>query len=286
MEFNYSAKNVSFKGFDADYNADGITGPDDPSFAKRILCVGDSWQSIGAIPSSNMLIPLRFAQSTLLINLAQPGDTVKRMSDISSNPILKKLISDAQFCTKWDAIFISGGGNDLIDWAGQIICKPSVGAGSNFLDHINRIDLAAFSAELKKGFYNFADIRTGVNAKTPIVMHVYDYPTPRNAPAKFLGAVKLAGPWLYPALKAADVPESFWIPITDYVFETLGSTLIEIAQELENVHVITHTRGTLDRAKLGTEGSDGDWLNEIHPTSEGYKKLALIVSPAIQQLLS
>lgn len=86
MNLDYSAKVVQFNGWNPDaYSAFGISGPDDAGFAKRILCEGDSWFSIGAIPSSNMLVPLRFSQSTLLINLATPGDTIKRMSDIKQN---------------------------------------------------------------------------------------------------------------------------------------------------------------------------------------------------------
>ncbi len=286
MNLDYPAKVISFNGYGADhYSETGTSGPDDPAFAKRILCEGDSWFSIGAIPSSNLLFPLRFAQSTLLVNLAQPGDTIKNMSSISSNPTLHQLIAEKKFLTKWDAIFISGGGNDLIDLAGQIICTPSVGAGKHMLDYINAIELANLKSIVQQGYYKIAKMRDGTeNANTPIVTHVYDYPTPRNAKAKFLG-LKVTGPWIYPALKGNDVPEEFWISLTDHIFESLAVAIIDLSYKIDNFHVVSATRETLIRARLGTTEDDGDWLNEIHPTATGYKKLADVVSAEFANIL-
>lgn len=282
---NENAVVVSVDGFERGINSQRYpSGVDDSTFQKRILCEGDSWFSIGAIPSSNLLVPLKFAETTLLYNLAKPGDTVRNMSDIANNPVLNKLISDPVFSTKWDAIFISGGGNDLIDRVGQILCKPSVGAGSHMLDYVNGFELAKFKVDLQKGYKKIAAMRTGKNEKTPIVAHVYDYPTPRDAKAKFL-AFGLAGPWLYSALKSADIPVDKWISLVDYIFESLGSTIIDLSAQIDNFHVISNTRETLVRARLGTTGDDGDWLNEIHPNAGGYAKLAEVISPELYHLL-
>jgi hypothetical protein len=286
MNLDCPAKVISFNGYGPDnYIGTGTSGPDDSAFAKRILCEGDSWFSIGAIPSSNLLFPMSFAQSTLLVNLAQPGDTLKNMSSICSNLTLHQLIAEKNFLTKWDAIFVSGGGNDLIDLADQIICTPSAGAGKHMLDYINAIELTNMKLRVQRGFFNIAKMREGTeNALTPIVTHVYDYPTPRNAKAKFLG-LKVVGPWLYPALKGNDVPEELWISLTDYIFESLASALIELSYKIDNFHVISATRETLTRARLGSTGEDGDWLNEIHPTAGGYKKLADVISAEFAHIL-
>ena len=286
MNLDYPAKVISFNGYGPDFYTDtGTSGPDDPAFAKRILCEGDSWFSFGAIPSSNLLFPLRFERSTLLVNLAQPGDTIRNMSSISSNLTLHELIAERNFLTKWDAIFISGGGNDLMDLADQIICTPSAGAGKHMLDYINAIELANMKLRVQRGFYKIAEMRNGTeNSLTPIVTYAYDYPTPRNAKAKFLG-LKVAGPWLYPALKGNDVPEELWISLTDYIFEALASALIELSYKIENFYVVSATRETLIRARLGTTEEDGDWLNEIHPSAGGYKKLADVISTEFIHIL-
>jgi len=261
-------------------------GTDDTSFVKRILCEGDSWFSLGAIPSSNLLFGLMFAQETLVYNLATPGDTIRNMADISSNPELEKLIVNPQFNTQWDAIFISGGGNDLIDQLQRIICSSSPGAGNNFLDYISRIEMAKLKATIQQGYRTIANLRdqSEKNANTPIVTHIYDYPTPRNAPAKFVG-VGFKGPWLYPALKSASVDEKFWISISDYLFEWMGEVLIELVQTIPNFHVISNTASTLIRAELDTSGESGDWLNEIHPTRNGYQKLSDVISPELHLLI-
>ena len=279
MSLDYKAKVITFNGFGPDnYASTGTSGPDDPAFAKRVLCEGDSWFSIGAVPSNNLLNPMRFSKSTLLVNLASPGDTIKNMSEISSNPVLKQLINEKKFLTKWDAIFLSGGGNYLIDLADQIICTPSTGAGKHMLDYIDAIELNNLKARVQQGYKKISTLRAGSpNAQTPIVTHVYDYPTPRNAKSKFLG-IGVDGPWIYAALKTNDIPQEFWISLTDYIFECLAISIIELKHVIENFHVVSSTRGTLIRASLGTTGADGDWLNEIHPTGDGYAKLADIIS--------
>lgn len=287
MSLEYKAKVISFNGFGPDnYQGTDTSGPDDPAFAKRILCEGDSWFSTGGIPSSNLLFPMRFTKSTLLVNLARPGDTIKNMSTISSNPTLKQLINEKKFLTKWDAIFLSGGGNDLIDLVDQIICTPSEGAGKHMLDYVDAIELNNLKVRVQQGFRKIAMLRQdSPNAETPIVTHVYDYPTPRNAKSKFI-VVGMGGPWIYAALKTNDVPEEFWISITDYLFEFLGISIIELANSIANFHVVSATRDTLIRARLHTTAADGDWLNEIHPTATGYEKLADVISSEFAHILN
>lgn len=279
MSLDYKAKVISFNGYGPEsYEGTGTSGVDDPTYVRKILCEGDSWFSTGAVPSSNLLYAMRFRQSSLLVNLARPGDTIRNMSDISANPVLKQLICQQNFLRKWDAILLSGGGNDLIDLARQIICVPSAGAGRHMLDYIDSVELNNLRRRVQKGYHDIARLReASPNADTPIVTHVYDYPTPRNAKARFAG-VAVNGPWIYAALKTNDVPEEFWISLTDYMFEYLANCIIDLSGDIDNFHVVSATRGTLVRARLGTTGADGDWLNEIHPTAEGYEKIASIIS--------
>lgn len=262
----------------------GLT--DDTSFVKRILCEGDSWFSIGAIPSSNLLFGLKFAQSTLVYNLAVPGDTIRNMGSITSNKELAKEITPHD-ATPWDAIFLSGGGNDMIDALPQIICKPSPGAGDNFLDYIDRIEIARLKNTIEKGYLAIAAMRDSSekNKNTPIITHIYDYPTPRDAKANLL-FIGFKGPWLYPALKAKDVDEKFWASISDYLFESLGQILIGLESKISNFHVVHNTRGVLVRAEPGTDGNSGDWLNEIHPNGHGYQKLSDVISPVLHHLIN
>lgn len=261
-------------------------GPEDTAYAKRILCEGDSWFSIGAIPSSNLLYPLMFAQPTILFNLAKPGDTIVKMSDMSKNINLKKNLCQKNFAIKWDLIFLSGGGNDLIDRILQILCSASPGAGENMLDYIYLSELGALKVYIQRAYMDIAAMRDSEHSLSrgvPIVTHIYDFPTPRNAPARFL-KFGLFGPWLRPAFMNHGIPEKFWIPLTDYLFDWLGQIITELQSKIDNFHVI-RTRDTLARASLGETGKSGDWMNEIHPTAAGYEKLAAVVSPELYLLL-
>lgn len=154
------------------------------------------------------------------------------------------------------------------------------------LDYIDSIELNNPRSRVQQGYKKIASLREGSpNAQTPIVAHVYDYPTPRNAKSKFIG-IGVGGPWIYSALKTNDVPEEFWISITDYIFEYLAISIMELGNSIENFHVVSSTRETLARARLGTTDADGDWLNEIHPTSDGYGKLATIISSEFAHILT
>ena len=261
--------------------------PNDPKYKKRILCEGDSWFSLSSLPSSNMLFPLTFAEPTILYNLAFPGDTIIEMSDMAKNPDLIKNICDPNFAVKWDLIFLSGGGNDLMNRADKVLCRPSDGAGQQMLDYVNQIELSLLKSDIQKAYSAIARLRQqsgSKNQETPIVTHIYDYPTPRNASAKFL-TFDIAGPWLHKAFKAHEIPEPLWISLSDYLYEFLAETIIDLKNQIPNFHVISNTRETLIRAKLRETGESGDWENEIHPTTKGYEKLSGIVSPELYHLL-
>lgn len=262
------------------------SGPEDPAFRKRILCEGDSWFTLGAIPSSNMLFQLKFAEPTILYNIASPGDTIINMANLSKNDELRKLIYEKNFAVSWNLIFISGGGNDLMDRADRLLRQPSSGAGTHLLDYIDQAELSRLKVDIQSSYLNIAKLRddSSLNKEVRIVTHVYDYPTPRNAPAKFLGST-IAGPWLYRAFKLHDIPNQLWISLTDYLFEWLAGVIIDLTGKINNFYVISSTKGTLVRAKLGENGRSGDWLNEIHPTPDGYRKLSTVVSPEIYRLL-
>jgi len=268
---------------------DTLSGNPDTSpgtFDARILAEGDSWFTIGAIPSSNLLFELRFPRSTAVVNVAYPGDTLKRIADLKSNRDLRSLLTDPRFGWKWDAIVLSAGGNDLIDRAGGLLRVPPGGSGRRPDDYIDRVALDALVADVQQGYRDIVALRdsTPLNANVPIVVHTYDYPTPRNAPAKFL-FVGFLGPWLHRALEAARVPEPLRAGVADRLLDALAEGIRALARELPAFHVVD-TRRTLVPAAPGALGSSGDWLNEIHPTPAGYAKIAARLQPEIERLVA
>ncbi|MCU0805941.1 MAG: SGNH/GDSL hydrolase family protein [Burkholderiales bacterium] len=256
------------------------------AFEARILAEGDSWFTIGAIPSSNLLFELRFPRRTAVVNIAYPGDTIVRIADIAANPDLREMLTDRNSGWRWHAIVLSGGGNDLIDRARECLRAPPGGSGSAPADYVDAAALGRVIAEVKKGYRDIAALRdsTSLNAGVTIVAHTYDYATPRNAPAKFLFA-GFKGPWLHRAFTDAGVPEPLRVAIADRLFDALADGITALEREIAHFRVV-RTRKSLVRAALGETGASGDWLNEIHPTSAGYAKLAAKLEPVIDAVVA
>jgi hypothetical protein len=75
--------------------------PDFPDW--RFLAEGDSWFTVSGIPSYNLLFELRFRKRAQIVNCAQPGDTIRHMSEISENSLLRRAMIGG---FRWDAILL------------------------------------------------------------------------------------------------------------------------------------------------------------------------------------
>ena len=117
----------------------------------------------------------------------------------------------------------------------------------------------------------------------PIVVHTYDYPTPRNAPATFL-VVPMTRPWLHPLFEKRGISPALRVKITDTLVDALARSIIELQHELAAFYVVD-TRDTLKRAEYGALGNSGDWLNEIHPNTDGYRKIARKIERKLSSVL-
>ena len=253
--------------------------PDNPMYKYRLLAEGDSWFTLGAVPSSNLLFNLQLTKRAALVTIAEPGDTITHMGDPNRMLQLQRLLAVPQFAYKWDAILLSGGGNDLIDSAPELL-KSGVPASVDPSDFVDAGALQQLVDAVQKAYAAIVAVRdsdSSLSKGKPIYVHTYDYPTPRDSPARFLGAGVL-GPWLYPAFLLAQIPESMWLALSAYLLDRLAEGILALDSQtgtkpLPGVFVVD-TRHTLDRARLGVVTSDGDWANEIHPNTTGYKKLA------------
>jgi hypothetical protein len=91
------------------------------------------------------------------------------------------------------------------------------------------------------------------------------------------------GPWLARAFRDYDIPESDWLPLTDYIIHQWAQFLASLNSRLlheRNIPspgiAIVNLLGTLQPAPAGTSGPVGDWENEIHPSYQGYAKLGVV----------
>lgn len=268
-----------------------------PNFPdKFVLAEGDSWFHIGGLTglgsARNLIDEISINdKQTLLLNMALSGDTVRRISESFESSIFKKMLEDYN----WNLILLSAGGNDLIDALTEdlkyVVDKnplsiiQSCTIPTSYQSFINMKDLdllIKFVLGKYKALFKF--IRKTKNREVPIVIHTYDYPTPRDAPANAFIIKK--GPWLFKAFKTKEVPINYRIQISDYIFKSLADALLTLnAPNLPNVAnvYVVKTYDTLLRAD-SVPGESYDWLNEIHPNAKGLEKLAKKINIEIANL--
>jgi hypothetical protein len=72
--------------------------------------------------------------------------------------------------------------------------------------------------------------------------------------------------------------------LTDSFFNEVQTTIAGWANGRPNVFTVP-TDGTLTPAAPGSTGSNGDWLNEIHPNASGWHKLAAVWHAKLKDVL-
>jgi len=243
-------------------------------------------------PTTNLLTDMPLARSTVVVSSARPGKELAHMTDTVHDPEFMALLSGPRTRLPWDALLLSGGGNDLIDaalappdvdpslrlflaqpeWGGQPDASRFLSsAGWNtFVSHLTMV----FAAVL-------AQCDHAVHPGMPVVLHTYDYVTPRDAPA----IPGLFGPWLFKAMNAYAIPDASRKELADLMIDKLALLLQSFVTTFpgHDIHVVD-TRGTLVRADADAHGPSGDWVNEIHPTIAGYAKLQAKWAPVLDLL--
>lgn len=275
--------------------------PDNPEYTYRLLAEGDSWFSMGGLTNSNLLQEMRLSEAAIIANCAYPGDTADGMTKGK----LSNIISDRRFRDalksnySWHAILLSAGGNDLIDAAlgqgenedykryGHIVLPRKMRQAEKMedaADYCNSAGVAKLVEDVRDDYRALVRLRDATgNEDVPIICHTYDWATPRNSPARIL--LLTLGPWLYPVMTRKDVkiPEEDWLSVAKYLIASLGLGILSLADELKNFYPVK-TWGTLTQALTTETGSTVHWLNEIHPTAKGYRKIAReILGPEVQR---
>jgi hypothetical protein len=263
-----------------------------PEFFKyRFLAEGDSWMDRSAMFHTSLLQRLaeqfdEAGEDALIINLSRFGDTMRRVGDCANGDFRQWL--KTAFAWKFDAILLSAGGNDFIDAArdpgpGDGILKdlaidplPILGR-----DCLKRAALKTLIDDyLDPSFATlYGEIESSRHAGVPVFLNLYDTPTARNAPA-FPGGRA----WLFDAYTSNSIPPALWPDLTAAIFGELRGVIGGWATGRANLHLVP-TDGKLVPAAAGSSGSDGDWLNEIHPNAAGWKKLAPVWRDALKAVL-
>lgn len=262
------------------------------NFTKRYLVQGDSWFAFGAFPptlTTNVLAEMELSRSTVAVNCATPGKVLHHMTDTTKERWFRRLLS-GKLALRWDAILVSGGGNDLIDAAGvgpqakpheRLLAtaaeRPAVITSPD--DYLSETGWTTFATHLGAVFKALVDRRDSDdnNRHVPLVMHTYAHVMPRPA------AVGVGfGPWLAPALSLFAVPLADWLAVSNALQDRLAQLLNDlmaarrVADSGANLHLVDTRQANLVLADADDTDESGDFINEIHPTRSGYDKAAAI----------
>lgn len=247
-----------------------------------VVAEGDSWFDYkpAFLGGKDLLGHLQTSGRINVYRISKAGDTLENMvygTDTTGSgpnlvpklpPQIEKTLA-AIIDKNADAFFFSGGGNDLAgvelggylnhkDW-GQPVLREAT---------LNYIFGAHFDKALGDLIAKVHLIKPGI----PIFLHGYDYTVPDGRNVHFLG-FNFAGPWLKPALtqkRHSSLEEGRRIMVD--VSDRFNDALERVAAAHQNVHFI-NLLGTLRSGPKYKE----DWANELHPTSNGFKKLALVL---------
>lgn len=239
-----------------------------------IIAEGDSWFSYPPrfffnYEKSNIFhhIESRIAHSDKvnLLRMSSSGDTTDDMLRGKQAEILAGVLCDNRDHIK--LILFSGGGNDIAGKENMPALLNMYQPGFAPRDCIN---LAAFEAKIARIADNYRELIRLRDANAPqaeIITHSYDIAVPVNRGAKlFLGLINI-DPWIYPYLREKRIPAALHTGIVRVMLTYFRDMLRELEAQTEGFTVVD-TQGTL------TEGKRSDWLNEIHPSNSGFKKIA------------
>lgn len=203
----------------------------------------------------------------LVLNLAHHGDMSTEMLGVAQRKrIIQNLGNPAN--GRFDAILFSGGGNDLV---GDLFClwlndkTPGLAPAYG----VNRPRLAAIMGVVQAAFEDLVAIRNAANPDIVIFVHAYDFVFPDGRPV-----CPGVGPWLKLSLDLRGWTNPTQAKaIVDEVLGAFDPMLVRLSQDHQNV-VYVRTQGTL------TSHLD-DWANELHPTPDGFKKVARVFRRAL-----
>lgn len=232
--------------------------------APIVLCFGDSWfwypiPGIGNL--SNRLLDFGKHQDIDFAVIGKNGMEIAYPG--------KGILSDLTTFLQWesstvDMICVSGGGNDF---AGADDLDPLLKKGktNDVSSWFKQKETDALFDSIKKGYERVIYLRNSFCPAVPIVTHCYDY-----AHATGNGLMWFS-PWIKPSFDKIGMPEDLRAGAVKYIIDRLADIQISLSGNLYEF-VDTRTLLTL-----------GDWANELHPTGEGFNKIARPFYPVLEK---
>jgi hypothetical protein len=240
-----------------------------------IVSEGDSWFAYPRLnilfgPNANVMDHICAVTSSTgkanVLRLASNGDEASAMMSGPQKHQLAEILS--KHGNDIQLLLFSAGGNDVVgQWDMERMLQDFV-PGATAKDCIRMDRLKRKVKRVSLAYQELIELRNEYSPNTVIITHTYDRITPSASGARFLWGLVRITPWIHPFLLDRNIPKRLHLPITDILLGSLGDELVAISQRpsVKGFRVVK-TRRTL------RPGHRGDWVNEIHPTSSGFKKI-------------
>lgn len=267
-------------------------------YEKLFLAEGDSWFDIrtpidqGSNPNQpNLPGAIRTPWRTTLVDVSHSGDKAAEMASGWQADQTRAFLDRFKF----DAILLSAGGNDLKDAFTRAYMSAMVDAAlkqrprkaKRSIDLKSKVsnDIIERVCQTIATWIGFRDA-SKLNYATPLILHGYDYFQPRPCgPRITLKGPQVMSPWIYPVLHEAGKSDREMLQIATEKIDAFNNALKRRVGGMANVHLL-NTRGTLVVAGFGTDKPDNDFADEIHPTWQGFNKLAKVWNDKIQEVVT
>jgi len=194
----------------------------------------------------------------VILNISHYGDAT---TDEMSLPKQERMISSLQDPANWmesgkpDAIFFSGGGNDVVGDQFCIYLDYALPGATGL--NTDRFEKALSAVEAS--YLDLFVFRDRYAPGVPVIGHCYDFPIPNGIHPV------CAGPWLKPSLDYCGWDLAQGTAIARTALSDFKAVLLTLAEDGANNFSMVDSQGVLAPA---------DWANELHPYPNGFKSIA------------
>ncbi len=252
-----------------------------------IVAEGDSWFAyprkwVALGPTINVVQHITKLTSgtdtTNLLCMASNGDeAVNMMSGKQKENLENVLKKNAKYIK---LILFSGGGNDIVGKRDMLALLNEYEDGFTAEQCINRVGFAKKLDAVMLAFDQLVDLRDRYTPNATIITHSYDIAKPSKDGATFFWGLIKTKPWIYPYLTKLKIPVSLHQGVVELLLGTFKDRLHAFTQldEHKDKIIMVDTQGILE------PGNKKDWLNEIHPTESGFKRITQPIYAAMVRL--